>query len=170
MEDSGIWCQCLYVCLECFFGTDSSLFGTVLSNPGHASSQITPLIEGRLNCAFFFLHTSRGIWFGKWAAFTSKPYQTPEPWIKVFGLFIYIYFLYLEADQVQHIQIRRWQLITLSGVLLHGWLKSLSSKGTIYDLKLKHAGSKREFSDWIFNLNSDYHILAVPIETMHHIP
>lgn len=84
---------------------------------------------------------------------------------------VYIYFfLDLEADQVQHIQIRRWQLITLSGVLLHGWLKSLSSKGTIYDLKLKHAGSKREFSDWIFNLNSDYHILAVPIETMHHIP
>lgn len=118
----------------------------------------------------FFLHTSRGIWFGKWTAFTSKPYQTPEPWIKVFGLFIYIFFLYLEADQVQHIQIRRWQLITLSGVLLHGWLKSLSSKGTIYDLKLKHAGSKKEFSDWIFNLNSGYHILAVPIETMHHIP
>lgn len=88
----------------------------------------------------------------------------------IWVVYIYIFFLYLEADQVQHIQIRRWQLITLSGVLLHGWLKSLSSKGTIYDLKLKHAGSKKEFSDWIFNLNSGYHILTVPIETMHHIP
>lgn len=169
MEDSGIWCQCLHVCLECFFRTDSSLFGTVLSNPGHASSQITPLIEGRLNCAFFCILAGVFDLANEQLLHRSHiRHQSHES--KYLGcLYIYI-FLYLEADQVQHIQIHRWQLITLSGVLLHGWLKSLSSKGTIYDLKLKHAGSKREFSDWIFNLNSDYHILAVPIETMHRIP
>lgn len=141
----------------------------MLSNPGHASSQITPLIEGRLNCAFFCILAGVFDLANEQLLHRSHiRHQSHES--KYLGCLYIYFFLYLEADQVQHIQIHQWQLITLSGVLLHGWLKSLSSKGTIYDLKLKHAGSKREFSDWIFNLNSDYHILAVPIETMHRIP
>lgn len=70
------WSPCLCVCIEYFFGMDSSLFCASASNTGPL--QQSCWYDTNWTAVFPAFSTCRHIYFGNWTTATSRSYLTKE--------------------------------------------------------------------------------------------